>query len=192
MKIALTVWEDRISPVFDSAHLLLVAEIENGKVINRDYQTFNPEMPSHLVDVLTELNVSILICGAVSEIPASIISSDNIQLIPFISGNTDKVLEAYVQGFSIVPEFSMPGCGVNRFRKGRKRQINLMNFDSDSQKEVSSMPNKDGKGPAKGGCGAAKGGRGKGTGKNNARGGGQRGTCGKGAGNKSAGQFKRK
>ncbi len=73
----------------------------------------------------------------------------------------------------------------------------MMNFNSDRQKEVSSMPNKDGKGPSgkgpgKGGCNAAKGGRGKGTGKNRACGGGQGGTSGKNTGNKSASQFKGK
>ncbi len=42
MIIALTVWEDRISPVFDFAAMILLAEIENGDVLNRRFVPFNP------------------------------------------------------------------------------------------------------------------------------------------------------
>jgi hypothetical protein len=31
MKMALTVWENRISPVFDAARMLLVVEIDNTR-----------------------------------------------------------------------------------------------------------------------------------------------------------------
>jgi len=31
MKLALTVWEGRISPLFDSAHMLLIADIKTAK-----------------------------------------------------------------------------------------------------------------------------------------------------------------
>lgn len=41
MKIALTIWGNRISPVFESAQNLLIVRIENQKVIDKAYETFD-------------------------------------------------------------------------------------------------------------------------------------------------------
>ncbi len=87
MKVVLTIWENRISPVFDAAHKLLVAEIEGSKVISRHYESFNPELTSRLAGRLVELDIAVLICGAISELPATIIELGGIKLIPFIAGN---------------------------------------------------------------------------------------------------------
>ncbi|MEZ4551736.1 MAG: hypothetical protein R2860_13105 [Desulfobacterales bacterium] len=45
MKVALTAWEDRISPVFDAARTLLIAEVENGEIVKRQHVSFFPECP---------------------------------------------------------------------------------------------------------------------------------------------------
>ncbi len=50
MKAALTAWEKRISPVFDSAHTLLIAEIENGEVRDKHYEPFDPNFPWRLAN----------------------------------------------------------------------------------------------------------------------------------------------
>ena len=110
MKVAVTVWEDRISPVFDASRRLLIAEIENAKITNRSYVIFNPERPSNLAKTLEEFGVPVLICGAVSQDPANIIVADGITLIPFIAGEVDRVLEVYAKGNSLAPTFVMPGC----------------------------------------------------------------------------------
>lgn len=110
MKVALTVWGKRISPVFDSAQMLLISEIENSKVIKRKYTTFNPELSEHLAGLLNQQNVSVLICGAISEAPANIIETCGIKLIPFISGSAEDVLQLYAQSNSIIPSYLMPGC----------------------------------------------------------------------------------
>ena len=141
MKVAITIWEKRISPVFDASHMLLVTEIENEKVINSKYITFNPEMPSHLTETLTDMDVDVLICGAVSEMPANMIEAGGIKLIPFIAGYADKVLEFYVKGNPIIPEFLMPGCGCKHRRRGRKKA------GLTQKKGESIMPRGDGTGP---------------------------------------------
>lgn len=110
MKVAVTVWEDRISPVFDVSRRLLIAEIENAQIMKRSYVIFNPELPSNLAKTLEELDVPVLICGAVSQVPANIIVAGGITLIPFIAGEVDRVLEAYAKGNSLEPTFVMPGC----------------------------------------------------------------------------------
>lgn len=151
MKVAITVWEDRISPVFDSSHRLLIAEIENGKAIDREQMTFDPERPSYLTEMLTQLDIMVLICGAVSEIPANMIEAVGIRLIPFISGNAEKVLKCYAKNGAILPGFLMPGC--DRGYCGRNRNCRL---GIRQEKEIKIMPKKDGTGPRNKGQGAGR------------------------------------
>lgn len=110
MIVAVTVWEERISPVFDASRRLLIARIENTRVVERSYVIFDAGRPSSLARTLTELNVSVLICGAVSQVPANIMVDQGITLIPFIAGKVDRVLEAVAKGISLAPTFVMPGC----------------------------------------------------------------------------------
>lgn len=110
MKIAVTVWEDRISPVFDASRRLLIAKIEAGRVKEQTHVIFDPEKPSNLARTLAALEVKVLICGAVSQVPAAIIVAGGIELIPFIAGEVDRVLHTYARGGALVPAFVMPGC----------------------------------------------------------------------------------
>ncbi len=110
MKVALTVWGDRISPVFDASHTLLVAEIEKAEVVSKVSISFNPQQPSRLADALAGNEVSVLICGAVSTSPANLIESNGIKLIPFIAGNAAEVLEHFAKKGPTLQCFLMPGC----------------------------------------------------------------------------------
>jgi predicted Fe-Mo cluster-binding NifX family protein len=110
MRVAVTIWEERISPVFDASRRLVIAEIENRHVTDRSYVMFNPDLPSRLAKTLSDLDVHVLICGAVSRVPASIMAGGGIKLIPFIAGEVDRVLDVYARGQSLTPAFVMPGC----------------------------------------------------------------------------------
>lgn len=110
MKLAVTVWDERISPVFDSARTLLLADIKDARIKNISYQSFTPQFTDRLTGELSRLGIDVLICGAISEIHSTLIESCAIRLIPFISGNVKQVVEAYAMGNPLVPSFSMPGC----------------------------------------------------------------------------------
>jgi predicted Fe-Mo cluster-binding NifX family protein len=145
MKMALTVWENRISPMFDAAHMLLVVEIENTKIINRCYVPFYPEFPSRLAAMLAEMDVEIFICGAITEMPANILEAKGIELYPFITGDIGNVIEAYAKNASIVPTFSMPGCSHQRHRHAGRGKRHGAYFVHG--REVTHMPRSDGTGP---------------------------------------------
>ncbi len=187
MKVALTAWEDKISPVFDSARTLLIAEIKNAKIISRRYELFNSEMPHSLADSLGNLGVEVLICGAISEMPAKIIEARGINLIPFIGGKLEEVLASYAKENKIKSIFLMPGCG------GKRKRTRNCNIFSKQQKEVKIMPRGDGAGPQgqSAGTGRGSGGSqpkkdGKGSGRRTGRGAGQ--GQGKGGGQGRGGQ----
>jgi predicted Fe-Mo cluster-binding NifX family protein len=119
MRVALTIWEDRISPVFDSAHTLMIATIQDSKIIQSEILAFNPKAPLGLIEMLRHLNVKVLICGAISELPANTMAAGGLTLIPFIAGNAVEVIETYARGNSLQPAYLMPGCGGRCPRKRR-------------------------------------------------------------------------
>lgn len=108
MKIALTVWGNRISPVFDSAQNLLVVQIKNDKVVKKSYEPFDSGS-SNLSDSLKKMKVSILICGAISETLSNVIAFSGIKLIPHVTGNAAQVLDMYLSNKPFPPEYFMPG-----------------------------------------------------------------------------------
>ncbi|MCP4627746.1 MAG: hypothetical protein GY850_30140 [bacterium] len=192
MKLALTVWGNRISPVFDAARKLLVAEIENQVITNKSYEQFDATLSPRLTERLTELDISVLICGAISEQPALLIEASGIKIIPFIAGNTDEVLTAYVKNTLFKSSFLMPGCGRKRNRHNRGNPENKLYGCPNPKKGVMNMPKGDGTGPqgkgagtgkGQGGCKAGKGGKGSGRGMERGTGQGQ----GKGGGGKGRG-----
>lgn len=176
MNVGVTAWEGRISPVFDSAKTLLVAEVKNGEVLSMRYEPFDPVWISHLADRLGSLGVDVLICGAISQTPSTIIEASGIRLIPFIGGAIDDVLAAFARNGRIASEFLMPGCGRGQGRKGRGA-CGSTPACMRIYKEVSTMPRGDqtgpqgqgpgtgrGRGPCKGGGDNTGTGRGQGTG----------------------------
>lgn len=118
MKVGITVWGKRISPVFDAARTLLIVEIERGQLVGRQQFPLWPGQTEEVVRLLCASGVEVLICGAISMEPAGQIEANGIRLLPFIAGRADQVLEGYAKGFSITG-YRMPGCHDNGRRRGR-------------------------------------------------------------------------
>lgn len=170
MKVALTIWGNRISPVFDSARKLFIAEVENSRVIKKQYEFIDTEMISDLAGILTSFGIDVLICGAISKRFSNIIETSEIKLIPFITGHVDVILESYIKNENINAEFFMPGCRNKHYRQKKR----YSSFQNRTTKEVN-MPRSDGTGPQGQGAGT---GRGRGPCQGNGQGRGQ----GKGSG----------
>lgn len=120
----MTVWGNRVSPVFDAARTLLIAEIENNALVGSAHLVFDPEHPQELARLLLNQQAMILICGAISEGPAIVLESAGLTLIPFITGDVRNVLDQYLQAQPFGAEFRMPGCGKRiccrrKIRRGR-------------------------------------------------------------------------
>ena len=123
MKTALTIWRNRISPVFDAAQQVLIVQIENGIVIDRAYETLGPEWPYSRASKLSKLAVRVVICGAISLEFRRMLEIYGIRVIPFINGETNRVLEAYIRGTLFESTYNMLGYGRGRrtrFRGGSR------------------------------------------------------------------------
>ncbi len=110
MKVAFTVWDERLSPVFDSADTLLIVEIKNKKIKKKTVTDFCPINDSDLTEKLINLGIDVFVCGAITQLHYSLIKACNIELIPFIGGDVKDLIEAFSIGESLTPRFLMPGC----------------------------------------------------------------------------------
>lgn len=113
INVAVTVWNNRISPVFDSAQALLVAEIHGSEIVDAVVRTVQTSIFDRFLSLLAEQNVQVLICGALCEAPALLIEKQGIEVISFVTGEAENVLESYLNGNDLA-EFAMPGCGRGR------------------------------------------------------------------------------
>ena len=112
MKVALTVWKNRISPLFDCARTLLIVDIADQTATGRHFEPFHCESSSSRAAKLSDLGVKVLICGAVSDQFSNMIEANDIKIIPFVAGAVDEVLDAYLKGAISSSKFRMPGCGI--------------------------------------------------------------------------------
>lgn len=164
MKAAFSCWEERIAPVFDSARQVLVAEAEAGRIVRQQRQELDMPLPLQKTLRLRELGVDVLVCGAISRPLQALVAAAGIQLIPFVSGELEDVIQAWSGGKLPASRFFMPGCWPREFRSGAGRA----SFQED--------PRMNGRG--QGGGGGFGGGRGMGGGMGRGRGGQGRGRMG--------------
>jgi len=129
MKIAIPTWNGKVSQVFDSASRLLVVEVgEEGEYSRFETDITEYFLPSKTMR-LTGLGVDTLICGAISRPLAYMITTAGINLIAWISGQVEDVLQAFLRGNLFDIQFLMPGRpgqwgkGPDRgYGRGRRRR----------------------------------------------------------------------
>jgi predicted Fe-Mo cluster-binding NifX family protein len=121
MKVALAVWDGRVSPLFDVSREAEILTIERGAVAARLRE--NVEAPSAALKVrrLLVLGVETLICGAISEPLHRDLTARGVEVLGFVAGEVDEVLDAFIAGALPSPALSMAGCcgRQRRFRGGR-------------------------------------------------------------------------
>lgn len=112
MKIALPLWQGRVSPVFDVARKVLVV-VFNGdfEVARREVEIHEKLLPAR-VTKLTDLHIDTLLCGAISRPFAAMLSAAGIRVISFLAGDADKVLRSFLVGRLDDPGLHMPGCST--------------------------------------------------------------------------------
>jgi len=109
MKLAIPIWNDRVSSAFDFAHRVLLVNVENSHDTGRSEIPFPPESDPEKANRLKTLGVEVLICGAISRSLASQVRASGIKVLPYIVGQADEVLKAYLTGRLIHPKFALPG-----------------------------------------------------------------------------------
>ncbi len=145
MKVALAVWNRRISPVFDVSRQFVILEIHDDSVARRRTWEIRVEDPLQRVDQLFELGVEILICGAISRSLLTVLEERGMKVIPFTAGGIEEIIEAFRLNNLLSPELAMPGCGPGQ-RENRTCRGSRSGRGSEGKRRWT-MPQGDGTGP---------------------------------------------
>lgn len=140
--VGITIWNGRVSPVFESAGRILKVDIENGREAARSehdlpafpgqrhtlgrfdriyLNAFSGNCAFKRVEKLRELELDFLVCGAISECVARLVESTGIMVVGWISGEVEDVIKGVINDRIYDPGFLMPGCGG----RGRRRRRSL-------------------------------------------------------------------
>jgi predicted Fe-Mo cluster-binding NifX family protein len=123
MRIAISIWEDKISPLLDTASKLLIIENETQEESSRYEVYLLKQDISKKCRFIQSFNIDVLICGAVSRQFLEMLKAAGIEVISGISGPARDVLNAYLNGTLLHSEFFMPGSQTDRFIQTKQPRI---------------------------------------------------------------------
>lgn len=123
MRVAVPFWHERVSPVLDTAGNFLVVDIRNGSVADALRVNLADSSFSDRIEYLKRSGCSTLLCGAVSENCLRIVAAKGLTVVPWLRGNVEQIINAFVADGLGGIEFTMPGCGRHgrQRRRGRRR-----------------------------------------------------------------------
>jgi len=124
--IAITKWNDIISPMFDVSCCIVIVQPDGSRksVDVRDMSLFEK------AECCCSEKVTVMICGAISNIAKAILEDKNITVYSWIRGSIDDVVAAYQRNVTISDVYAMPGCRYGTCR--RKRRFRHRKYQSGS------------------------------------------------------------
>lgn len=121
MKTAITVWKNRVSPVFDVSGKVLLYDSKGEKICSEQQLLLPDACPAEKVAFLVETGTDVLICGAISNDAYSTATNAGIRVYPFIAGDVRKVIQACLADELVEGHFAMPGC-AHRIARSESRK----------------------------------------------------------------------
>lgn len=110
MKTAFAYWDNRIAPVFDTARHIRIVESDDGRIVGESEALLEGGAVVRRVIDLAHLDISTLVCGAISRPLQEMIMSNGIQVLSFVAGDLGEVTRAWLDGTLEHDRFAMPGC----------------------------------------------------------------------------------
>ncbi len=118
MKLAISVWNERVAPVFDVSERCLIVDRDGGSRA----LSFPGSAPDEKAEFLERCGVSTLVCGAISSEYEESLLARGIETVPFVAASAQEAIEAWLCGSLELDRFSMPGCGCPRRRRCRRKE----------------------------------------------------------------------
>ncbi len=119
MTLGITVWNERIAPVFDSAATVWILDIRDDVITNRASLNLRGMDLHDRANALARAGAFELICGAISCQAESALRMRHVHALAFVAGEAETVVSAYLKGELTREEYSMPGCHRARRRRGQ-------------------------------------------------------------------------
>ncbi len=98
MKIAIPLFNKRISPRFDCAQDFLLAVVENGEVIEHEKLSATRWTSLERVEKLNDLSVDIVICGGIDNVSARRLNFYRVRICSWVTGRAEDALQSLIKG----------------------------------------------------------------------------------------------
>lgn len=108
--VALPIWQNRISPLFDAATRILVVTLRRGVEVRRREVLLGSLRPDALARSVAELDVDVLLCAALSKPLLRDLQNRGVRVRAHLCGEIEAVLRAFCRHQLARAEFRMPGC----------------------------------------------------------------------------------
>jgi predicted Fe-Mo cluster-binding NifX family protein len=120
--VAVPIFRARVSPRFDYAPAMLLATVEDGRIVAQETTQVNERNPLALINWLCRQGVQAVICGGLSRFSMRMLMDRGVQVFPWVSGDVDDALRLFLDhrlqaGLMIGPG----GRGRRCRRRGRRR-----------------------------------------------------------------------
>lgn len=136
-RAAFSIWNNRIAPVFDVARNMLIVDTTDGDYKNSTSYFFFSDKPQERALRLVALEVDQLICGAITNEMADELLQNGIQVISFVAGNYNKVVQAWLTGQLQEGQMKMPGCRRRKQQHGTNCSLHRNNQTTRIRREKS-------------------------------------------------------
>ena len=126
MRIAIPVWNDWVSPVFDVAKRIRVTDVIDGTIHSKSEH--EPENGDHAA-TLSNLGVDVLVCAAISPALEAVLWDNGVEVISDKCGPAAMIAEAYANGDKALRRFHSPGYSDSRRRHRQAFERELRRSD---------------------------------------------------------------
>ncbi len=109
MKLAITVWENRISPVFDTAKQLMLVTLEEDGFHIEDIIDIEGDPFAVLFRLHQEKGIELLLCGALCRKGEERLKEAGLEVLPFLTGDVETIIR-HLADDADPGVFAMPGC----------------------------------------------------------------------------------
>jgi predicted Fe-Mo cluster-binding NifX family protein len=121
-RIAIPIWQGRISPVLDTAERLLVCELDPEAERGSRIVELNESDIRRRTEIIKSLSIHTLLCGALSRPLHHLLVHAGVMVVPWLNGEAEEILKAYSEGRLDSDRFRSPGC-MRRRRRGRSMHL---------------------------------------------------------------------
>lgn len=128
MKIAVPLFNSRVSPRFDFAARLMVITITDGKITGEQEFSMLHLDQIKRISLLRDLGVDLMICGGISCFAERFIKGHGIEVVSLVQGEVKEVIDLFLNGnlsSATIPIIPQPPfrhhCRFKRKRSGIKK-----------------------------------------------------------------------
>ncbi|WP_083466020.1 NifB/NifX family molybdenum-iron cluster-binding protein [Salidesulfovibrio brasiliensis] len=107
--LCLACYEDRLASVFETAPELRLFRAENGQYCPAGHLSLPSKDPTDRTSAMLACGVTHLLCGAMCGRTRNLLDASGIDVLPWVRGSVEEVLEAYRTG--TLNKLALPGCG---------------------------------------------------------------------------------